>query len=88
MASRDVQGCVYSIVTAFTSGLDVLKKLREKRKQKKSRTKSDKEKELRRMSDELELHNSLSRGPIDISREYERSVGYSGGQFARGDGES
>ena len=82
MAHSNVSSCVLSIVGSFSSGLDVFKKLRDKRKRKKKSSKRD----LRMEQEETRLSRSLRQGPEDIGREYARSVCRVGEGFAVGDG--
>ncbi|GAB7363342.1 hypothetical protein MBLNU230_g3623t1 [Neophaeotheca triangularis] len=81
MSDSSVSNCVLSIVTSFTNGLDVLKRLRERkwhRKQSKNVPKKS-------GNEELLLSRSLRRGPEDISREYQRSIHAAGHHYAVGD---
>jgi hypothetical protein len=84
MAHTNVSSCVLSIVGSFSSGLDVFKKLRDKRKRKHNsrRKKCDALAE----EEELRLSKSLRQGPEDIGREYAKSVYAVGDGFAIGDG--
>ena len=84
MAHTNVSSCVLSIVGSFSSGLDVLKKLREKRKRRHSsrRRKCD----ARAEEEEMKLSRSLRQGPEDIGREYANSLYAVGDGFAIGDG--
>ncbi|KAF2144743.1 uncharacterized protein K452DRAFT_306514 [Aplosporella prunicola CBS 121167] len=77
----DVSASVSSLVAAFTTGLDVFKKLRAKRRRRKSSSNSGGTKQ----ADEARLAASLSRGPVDIQRHYEHSYAATGEPFARGD---
>ncbi|KAF2459694.1 hypothetical protein BDY21DRAFT_362382 [Lineolata rhizophorae] len=88
--SPDVAGSVSSIIAAFTSGLHVLKRLRERRRQKKHskpKTKNRKTNVQRKeqSGDELDLSRSLRRGPQDIQHEYDRKFAVAGNRFSRGD---
>ncbi|KAK5126258.1 hypothetical protein LTR85_010493 [Meristemomyces frigidus] len=80
MAHTNVSSCVLSIVASFSSGLDVFKKLRERRRRKRRSKSGEKGDE-----DELCLTKSLRQGPEDIGREYQRSVQAAGDYFAVGD---
>lgn len=84
MAQSDVSSCVLSIITSFTSGLDVFKKFRELGK-----SKGGDRKRQRSTRDQEEQHlvRSLRKGPEDIDREYQRSIAAVGDGFACGDGE-
>lgn len=93
MAQTNVSSCVLSIVASFSSGLDVFKKLREKRKRKRSSSRSGHGKRKGRQCDakaveeeEARLSRSLRQGPEDIGREYAQSVYAVGDGFAIGDG--
>jgi len=79
--------CVVSLVAAFTSALDVFKKLRERRREKKTKSRHTKaQKALQEKSgEELRLSKSLRRGPVDIQNEYERHYQAKGERFAVGD---
>lgn len=83
MAYTNVASCVISIVGSFSNGLDVFKRLRDKRRGRKrsKRTDAVDEKELR-------LSRSLRQGQEDIGREYQRSVYGAGQDFEIGDGEA
>ncbi|KAF2717259.1 hypothetical protein K431DRAFT_288708 [Polychaeton citri CBS 116435] len=80
MAQANVSSSVLSIVASFTSGLDIFKRLRERRRRRKRTKASDKIDE-----DELRLSKSLRQGPEDIGREYQRSTYRVGEQFGIGD---
>ncbi|KAK5129764.1 hypothetical protein LTR08_002830 [Meristemomyces frigidus] len=81
MAHTNVSGCVLSIVTSFSSGLDVFKQLREKR----TRRKHSRMTQQQPDDEELHLTKSLRQGPEDIGREYQRSIHAAGDYFAVGD---
>ncbi|KAF2260978.1 hypothetical protein CC78DRAFT_619790 [Lojkania enalia] len=79
----EVSSCVSNLIHAFTNGLNIFKKLRERRRKRKSR-------KHRAQSDpasgaELRLSNSLRRGPAEIQSSYEKHYGKVGDRFARGD---
>ncbi|KAK3618274.1 hypothetical protein LTR56_024763 [Elasticomyces elasticus] len=80
MAQTNVSSCVLSIVASFSSGLDVFKQFREKRKRK-QRSKSNDSLN----AGELRLARSLRQGQEDIGREYLQNVQIAGDQFAVGD---
>ncbi|KAK5172942.1 uncharacterized protein LTR77_003064 [Saxophila tyrrhenica] len=80
MAYTNVASCVISIVGSFSNGLDVFKKLRDKRRRRKRSKKLDKVDE-----EELSLSRSLRQGPEDIAREYQRNVYGAGQDFEIGD---
>lgn len=85
MANASVSSCVVSIISSFTSGLDVFKRFRQLRRSRKSRTKKQ---DKTSRDDEVQLVSSLRRGPEDIGREYQRSISAVGEHFAHGDGKS
>lgn len=81
MAYTNVASCVISIVGSFSNGIDVFKRLRDKRRRRK------RSKKLDRVDDEeLRLSRSLRQGPEDIGREYQKSVYAAGQDFEIGDG--
>ncbi|KAK4556359.1 hypothetical protein LTR86_006503 [Recurvomyces mirabilis] len=82
MAHTNVSSCVLSIIASFSSGLDVFKKLHDKRKRKK-RSSSKIPAQLN--DEEVRLVRSLRRGPEDIGREYLLRSQRSGEYFAVGD---
>ncbi len=84
MAQSDVSGSVLSIIAAFTSGLDIFKKLREKSPPKKSKRAHD----SGRRKQESQLSKSLHKGRVEIHKEYERNLDRAGARFATGDGKS
>ncbi|KAB2580966.1 hypothetical protein DBV05_g404 [Lasiodiplodia theobromae] len=78
---------VLAIVGAFTSGLDVFKRLRERRRRRRSSKKSHRATpaQLEPSGDELQLSNSLRQNPLDIQRHYESNYAAVGEKFAQGD---
>ncbi|KAK3720662.1 hypothetical protein LTR37_003712 [Vermiconidia calcicola] len=80
MAHSNVASCVLSIVGSFANGLDVFKKLRDKRRRKRRPKKADNVEEQ-----ELRLSRSLRQGPEDIGREYQRSLYAAGYDYEMGD---
>lgn len=78
MAHTSVSSCVLSIIASFSSGLNVIKRLREKQKRKHKRKASGDE--------ELRLSRSLRKGPEDIGWEYQTFSQRMGDQYAVGDG--
>ncbi|KAF2214430.1 hypothetical protein CERZMDRAFT_83129 [Cercospora zeae-maydis SCOH1-5] len=83
MAHSSVSSCVVSIISSFTSGLDVFHKFRELRRSKKRRPKKQDGKAT--AEEEVQLVSSLKKGPEDIAREYQRSLSAVGDHFAHGD---
>ena len=84
MTQTSVATCVLSIISSFSSGLDVFKKFRELGKKKESKSKK---RPAIRDDDEVRLVTSLQRGPEDIGTEYQKSISVIGEHFAQGDGE-
>jgi hypothetical protein len=83
MAHANVSNSVLTIISSFSNGLDVLKKLRRSRK---PRTKQPKKKGSND-EDALRLSRSLRHGPDEIGREYQAgSMRCDNQQFAIGDG--
>lgn len=87
MAQPDVSRSVGSIIASFANGLDVFKRLRERRRAKK-RSKQNEMAAKKRADEEMQLSHSLRQGPMDIEAEYSRNLQLVGERFARGDGES
>ncbi|KAL0260092.1 hypothetical protein SLS55_005837, partial [Diplodia seriata] len=78
---------VLAIVGAFTNGLDVFKRLRERRRRRKSTKKPHRATpaQIEPSGDELQLSNSLRQNPVDIQRHYETNYAAVGEKFAQGD---
>lgn len=78
---------VLAIVAAFTSGLDVFKRLRERRRRRKSSKRPHRATpaQIEPSGDELRLSNSLRQSPVDIQRHYETNYAAAGERFAQGD---
>jgi hypothetical protein len=85
--AQTTDSSVFSIITAFTSGLDVFRKLRERRRVKKKR-KASKGSGEKESGEHLRLSKSLRRGPVDIEREYEKQRAKHGRRYEIGDGGS
>lgn len=97
---QSTESSVSSIIVAFTSGLDVFKKLRERRRPrqcghgkpfskrgnccKHSRHQGHTNGE--KNGDELRLSKSLRRGSMDVQKVYEQHVSKRGARYAAGDG--
>ncbi|OCK78628.1 hypothetical protein K432DRAFT_331697 [Lepidopterella palustris CBS 459.81] len=82
MSNADVSNCVSLIIHAFTNGLDIFKRLRERRRRKKNKVQAQPDPSS---GDELQLSNSLRKGPLDIQTHYERNYEAVGERFAKGD---
>jgi hypothetical protein len=84
----DVSHCVHNLIEAFTNGLNIFKRLREKRRKHKARKEIQAPEPIN--SAELQLSNSLRRGPQDLTKRYEECYGQKGmgSRFAKGDCES
>lgn len=80
----EVSSCVTNLIHAFTNGLDIFKRLRQRRRKRKARKQSPVE-EI--SNDEMQLSNSLRRGPRDIEDCYVGHYGKAGDRFAKGDRE-
>lgn len=83
-ADAEVTHCVSNLVHAFSNGLSIFKRLREKRRKRKTKHKSQGDSAS---NAELQLSNSLRQGPRDIKERYDMCYGEKGERFARGDGE-
>ncbi|KAF2466802.1 uncharacterized protein BDR25DRAFT_268291 [Lindgomyces ingoldianus] len=79
----EVSNCVTNLIHAFTNGLDIFKRLRERRRRRKERKKEAHFDSA--SSAELQLSNSLRRGPADIESSYKNHYSKAGDQFAKGD---
>src|ERR1700754_1111321 len=84
MAEVNVSGSVRSIISAFASGLDIFKKIRNKRRKKNASGRATRTSDL--SQDEIRLNASLRRGSRDVQKEYERNYQALGKYYARGDG--
>lgn len=81
----DVANCVHNLVEAFTNGLNIFKRLREKRRRHKVRKQNQTPEPIN--SAELQLSNSLRRGPQDLEERYDECYSQTGmgRRFAKGD---
>ncbi|KAJ8111131.1 hypothetical protein OPT61_g6198 [Boeremia exigua] len=81
----DVANCVHNLIEAFTNGLNIFKRLRERRRKHKVRKQNETPEPIN--SAELQLSNSLRRGPQDLEERYEECYGQKGmgRRFAKGD---
>src|ERR1700753_1007501 len=97
---QSTEASVLSIIAAFGSGLEVFKRLNERRRQHrqespgKPSSSSKNRKPTRtpsrhgeKSSDELRLSESLRRGSADVQMVYEGGFRKAGTRFALGDGE-
>jgi len=83
---QTTDSCVVSLIAAFSSGLEVFKKLRERRRGKRKPKRARAQTTLQEKSgDELRLSKSLRKGPVDIHNEYEKHYRNKGERFAIGD---
>ncbi|CAI6338795.1 unnamed protein product [Periconia digitata] len=80
----EVSNCVQNIILAFTDGLNVFKRLKERSKRKKSKQNASKPEDVPSEA-ELQLSTSLRRGPVELRDRYERCYGEKGEAFAKGD---
>lgn len=79
----DVSSCVAKLIHAFTDGLNIFKRLRERRRRKKAKKSRDKaEKDD---GGELQLSKSLRRGPKELQARYVKCYTQKGESFAKGD---
>lgn len=84
-----VSGCISNIIQAFTNGLSVFKRLREKRRKRKARKGQRRQEADPRESAEMHLSRSLKRGPQELAGRYDEYAKSGIGQkFAKGDGKS
>ncbi|KAF2738018.1 hypothetical protein EJ04DRAFT_574248 [Polyplosphaeria fusca] len=79
----EVSNCVFNLIHAFTNGLNIFKRLRRRRRKRKG--KDHKAQVDPSSGAELQLSNSLRRGPADIQDSYEKHYSMAGGVFAKGD---
>jgi len=82
MAQTSVSSSILAIIASFSSGLNVVKRLREKRKSRNTRSKQN----ARDGGEELRLSRSLQKGPEDIGWEYQTYSQQFGDRYAVGDG--
>ncbi|KAH7394073.1 hypothetical protein DE146DRAFT_616474 [Phaeosphaeria sp. MPI-PUGE-AT-0046c] len=79
----EVSHCVSNLIHAFANGLNIFKKLRERRRKRKAR--KDHQASDSAESDELQLSKSLKRGPQELADKYDACYTQSGHSFAKGD---
>lgn len=100
-AGLEVAAVVFSLISAFRSGIDVVHRLCDSRRLRHRRRRVHSSRhDLRQASstapsvtssldeEQLQLTRSLGRAPEDISREYEKDLAVLGDEFAKGDGSS
>lgn len=75
MTGQTTDSSVFALISAFTSGLDVFKKLKKKRKRKGDPVDTE----------EARLSLSLKRGPTDIQQEYSKNYSIQGERYREGD---
>jgi hypothetical protein len=83
----EVSSCVAGIIEAFINGLDIFKRLRERRKKRKAKKENQASDSTN--SAEKQLSKSLRKGPEEVAEKYAECY-YSGmgSRFAKGDGMS
>ncbi|CAO2656181.1 Nn.00g049840.m01.CDS01 [Neocucurbitaria sp. VM-36] len=80
----EVASCVSNLVQAFTNGLNIFKRLRERRRKRKAR--NEKQSPDPTTSAELQLSKSLRKGPQELAERYAECYHSGmGQQFAKGD---
>jgi hypothetical protein len=80
----EVSHCVSNLIQAFSNGLNVFKRLRERRRKRKARKET--QPPIAATSDELQLSKSLKRGPQELVEKYDACYSQTGQRFAKGDG--
>ncbi|KAF1956857.1 hypothetical protein CC80DRAFT_593544 [Byssothecium circinans] len=82
-----VESSVHNLIHAFTDGLNVFKRLKERRRKRKSKHKSTGGGGDVKVKDDAEsqLSISLRKGPVELQDTYVRCYGEKGEEFARGD---
>ncbi len=81
---NEVSSCVLNLIQAFTNGLNIFKRLRERRRKRKERKEN---RPTERTTDaELQLSESLRRGPRELAQRYTEYRAGIGRSFAKGDG--
>jgi len=81
----EVSNCVSNLIHAFTDGLNVFKRLSERHRRRKSK---QKERRQAQSSAELQLSDSLRKGPLELRAKYDSCYSEEGDKFAKGDGKS
>jgi hypothetical protein len=80
----EVTHCVSNLIQAFADGINIFRKLRERRRKRKAR--KDSQAVDAAISDELQLSKSLKRGPQELADKYDACYTQTGQSFAKGDG--
>jgi hypothetical protein len=80
----EVSSCVSNLIQAFSNGLNVFKRLRERRRKRKARKENQTSDAAD--SDEVQLSKSLRRGPQELAEKYDACYSQTGLSFAKGDG--
>jgi hypothetical protein len=85
----EVASCVSGIIDAFTNGLHIFKRLRERRRKKKATKENEKTKSAPDPTRDAEkqLSKSLKKGPLELTEKYAVFYHPMGPRFAKGDGE-
>ncbi|KAF2026815.1 hypothetical protein EK21DRAFT_73286 [Setomelanomma holmii] len=79
----EVSNCVFNLIQAFSNGLNIFKRLRERRRKKKARKENQEVEAV--SSDELQLSKSLRKGPQELAETYDACYSQTGQGFAKGD---
>ncbi|KAH8727229.1 hypothetical protein GQ44DRAFT_612517 [Phaeosphaeriaceae sp. PMI808] len=79
----EVSNCVLKLIQAFSNGLNVFKKLRDRRRKRKAHKESQALDAA--TSDELQLSRSLKRGPYELAEAFDTCYLQTGEPFAKGD---
>jgi hypothetical protein len=85
----EVASCVSGIIDAFTNGMNIFKRLRERRRKKKATKENEKPKSTPDPTRDAEkqLSKSLKKGPLELAEKYADFYHPMGPRFAKGDGE-
>ncbi|KAH4190874.1 hypothetical protein HBI25_099180 [Parastagonospora nodorum] len=79
----EVEHCVSNLIHAFYNGLNIFKKLRERRRKRKGRKENQPADAA--ASEEKQLSKSLKRGPQELAETYDACYKQTGQSFAKGD---
>jgi hypothetical protein len=80
----EVSNCVSNLIHAFSNGLNIFKRLRERRRKRKGRKETPVADAA--ASEEQQLSKSLKRGPQELAQTYDVCYQQTGQSFAKGDG--